>query len=164
MAERRWEEAAQYLDDYADADPENWEVHFSRGVAHTKSRAGRDSHRAALRAYNDALVYLPEAERSAWLARLLAYRGAILKRLNRLDEAKQDLLLAQRVVSDADEAHDIAYNLAGVYAMEGDTQRALELLESLRGTSYIDAVHAHAHDYFSELRDDPEFRALLHAG
>lgn len=161
LADRRWLEAANHLESYANARPDDWEAHFSRGVALANSRSAEDANRKALRAYNDALAYLPDQEREIWLPRVLAYRGAMLKRLGRLDEAESDLLLAKRATNNPMEKHDIDYNLAAVYAMTGESEQAMELLSSLRGTQWMSAVHAHADDYFESLADEPEFGKLL---
>jgi tetratricopeptide (TPR) repeat protein len=161
LAKRRWREAAEMFDNYVDADPDDWEAHFARGAAYANVRGGNTTDLAALRAYNEALALAPREEVDAWLSRFYGYRGAILKRLGRLDEAENDLrLAASKAVSDVDR-DDAAYNLAAVYALSRRRDEALAEIASLRGSRFMQAIEAHEHDYFASLADDLEFRRLL---
>lgn len=160
MAAHRWIEAARYFDMYVAKMDANWEVQFLRGVAYANTRAGFPSNLSALRAYNEAIALAPHTIEPNLMARLFAYRGAIAKRLNRLDQAEHDLLLARNKATASYELADIAYNLACVYAM---TNRKKETLSELRILRELNPqgpaiVRAHIDDYFSNLRDDPEFR------
>jgi hypothetical protein len=161
LAEQAWPLAAEMLDRYTRSKPEDWEAQYARGVAHANSRAGESANLAALHAYNDALVFVPRAHANAWLPRLYAYRGAMLKRLDRLAESESDLLLARRLASGGDERNDISYNLAAVYAMSGKAPEALSEIRSLVGTPFIEAIQAHSDDYFESLADNEDFQALV---
>jgi tetratricopeptide (TPR) repeat protein len=161
MASREWEAAARYFDRHADLDQTNWQALYSRAVAHANSRSGPGSDTAALRAYNDAIALRPSNIGANLTARLYSYRGAMLKRLGRLDEAEADLHVAETMATEQYERNDIRYNLAGVYAMKGRRSEALQQVRSLRGTDFIGYIKAHRDDYFASLAHDPEFLALL---
>jgi hypothetical protein len=158
MAAHRWTEAARYFDMYVAQVQDNWEVQYTRGVAHANTRGGIPANVTALRAYNEAIAFAPLDTNPNIMARLFAYRGAIAKRLNRLGQAEHDLLLARTMATARYELGDIAYNLACVYAMTSRKQETLNELRALREFGRLEAVHAHLDDYFRTLRDDPDFR------
>lgn len=160
MAEKRWAEAAQYFDVYV-RQVDDWEIHLIRGVAYANQRAGTATNLAALRAYSDAIALAPADADSSLVARLFGYRGAMAKRLGRLDEAESDLLLARRRASESYEIADIAYNLAAVYALGGRKSEALAEIRQLRGLGHVDIVKAHLDDYFMSLRDEPDFQKII---
>jgi tetratricopeptide (TPR) repeat protein len=161
LAEQAWDHAAGLLERYTRTRPEDWEAQYARGVAHANSRIGRDADIRALQAYSDAISFLPRAHAKTWLSRLYAYRGGMLKRLCRYEEALNDLRLARHLASDGDDRNDISYNFACVYAMSGDTGAALREVRSLIDTPYIEAIAAHRHDYFASLADNSEFQAIV---
>ncbi len=92
MAQCKWLEAGRQLAEYAAARPEDWEANILRGVAFANSRAGFETDLASLRAYNEAIAFLPRDIEPNRKARLFAYRGAMLKRLGRVEEAEADLV------------------------------------------------------------------------
>ena len=162
MAESRWLEAAQYFDEYAKIRPLDWEAHFSRAVAYANSREGTPSNVAALRAISDALALAPSTIDQNLRARLFTYRGALLKRLRRLEEAETDLTIALKTATHQQELDDIRYNLAGVYAMRGDRQRLLEMVRMLKHSpKYLMSIRSHLHDYFQNFSNDREFVQTL---
>jgi tetratricopeptide (TPR) repeat protein len=161
MAARKWAQAAHYFDRYVEIDSTNWDATFSRAVAHANSRAGRAADVAALRSYNDAIALRPPDVDSNVIARLYSYRGAMMKRLGRFDEAEADLHLAESKATRTYEREDIRYNFACVYAMTGRRTEALEMVRSLQGTRFIGAIKANTDRYFAALANDPDFLALL---
>jgi tetratricopeptide (TPR) repeat protein len=161
MAAHKWTEAAEYFDRYVEVHPKNWEALYSRAVAHANSRVGAESDLMALRAYGDAIALRPPDLEPNLLARLYSYRGAMMKRLRRLQEAEADLRVADAMATNKYERDDIHYNLAGVYAMTGRRAEALQLVKSLQGTVFIGAIKANRDRYFAALANDPEFLALL---
>jgi len=167
MAEGRWAEAGAYFDQYVSAmpgGPSDWRVHYTRGVAHANSRSGLVGDQAAVRAYSDAITLAPADLDADLRARLFAYRGAILKRLGRLDEAESDLLLARTLATSEEMIADIAYNLACIYAMRADRQKLFTELTRLTGDRvYLAAIWSHLTDYFAEFQDDPEFLSRIGA-
>jgi len=132
LAVGNWLAAADVLAEYARIRPDDVDASYSRGVAFANSRKGHETDLAALRAYNDAITYAPDDLDRNTLARLFAYRGAILKRLHRLDQAEADLRVAASLASEAYEVNDIKYNLACVYALRGDRDKMMDLVAQLR--------------------------------
>jgi Flp pilus assembly protein TadD len=151
-------EAAKQFDEYIKHRPLDWDVHFSRAVAYANSREGLVTNTATLRSYNEAIALAPPDIDGNLRARLFSYRGGILKRLRRLEEAEADLMIAQKYATDDYETNDIKYNLAGVYALKGDRRKLLETVNQLRSAPQcLVAIHAHLNDYFANFANDKEF-------
>jgi tetratricopeptide (TPR) repeat protein len=164
MAERKWPEAAALFTEYAQYRPDDWQAHYSRAVAFANSRRGPPTSLSSLRAYNDAIACAPPGTADDVWARMFAYRGAMLKRLGRLDEAESDLYLAMKHASRSFEIDDIRYNLAGVFALRGDRARMMEMIASLRDApDYLSVIRAHLGDYFAAFRTDEEFLRAIDA-
>ncbi|GJH14727.1 hypothetical protein CBA19CS11_37835 [Caballeronia novacaledonica] len=158
LADNNWEAAAAELDDYSIASGDDWHAHFVRGVAHANSRDGSFTNIAALRAYNDAIALFPKTEDEALKARLLRYRGAMLKRLDRLDESLSDLQLAREKARDGADLLDISYNLSCVYAMKGDKEKMLNQIKALGAwNAGLSMIRSHISDYFAKFEHDPDF-------
>jgi hypothetical protein len=162
MAQSKWIEAGQQLEAYARIRPADWEANNLRGVAFANSRKGFVTDLASLRAYNEAIAFFPSDAEPNRRARLFAYRGAMLKRLGRLEEAEADLVIAERHATEDYEIHDIIYNLAGVFAMQ---RKREQLLEAVRWLSHkrhlLAAIRAHLGDYFEAYSNDEEFLQLI---
>jgi tetratricopeptide (TPR) repeat protein len=162
MASGEYEEAASHFDAYSAKGATSWETNYSRGVAHANTRNGEHSDRAALMAYNDAIALSPRDLDQKLRARLFGYRGAILKRLNRLEEAANDLRLALKLAPGGYETLDAHYNLACVSAMQGERGTMLEHIKALqKDDRFRRAVAYHFMDYFVRYRDDREFLELI---
>lgn len=162
MATGRPSSAAKLFDEYAGEEDPTWEGNLVRGVAHANAREGTESDIAALRAYNEALVFAPATLDRDMRSRLHDYRGAILKRLGRLLEAEADLQLALKLATSTEERHDALYNLAGVYALGRDHNRMLEAVRGLEDDDvYKSAIRAHLDDYFAGYARDPELLSML---
>ncbi len=162
MAEEKWLEAARQFDHYARLHPENWEAAYLRGVSFANSRAGATTDLAAVRGANDAITFAPPTIEPDLRARFFAYRGAMFKRLGRLDEAEWDLLFAKARATREYEVNDIRYNLAGVYAMRGDRASLMSMIGELkRSPEYLAAVRSHVDDYFHAFKNDEEFIAAI---
>lgn len=162
MATRDWANAARHLDQYVASHPTDAGTQFSRGVAHANTLAGDAGNLAALRAYNEAIAFAPPGLEKNMLARYFVYRGAMLKRMNRLQEAESDLQLALPLASRDYEVYDIKYNLAAVYAMQGDRVRLLEIVNELRRRPReLAAIKSHLVDYFAKFAKDDEFLEII---
>jgi hypothetical protein len=161
-ASDRWLDAAKHYDKYILYNNEDWEIHFLRAVAYANSRIDNSTNISALRSYNDSIALIPTNLDNNTKARLYAYRGAILKRLGRLDESLNDLLFAKNYATARYEVNDIKYNLACVYAMKNDKDNLFQLIKELKA-SYNDlsAIRAHLNDYFSSFITDKEFMNLI---
>jgi hypothetical protein len=166
MAAGAFATASHHFDAYAQEESAQgeptWETHFSRGVAHANARGGLQSDLAGLRAYNEAIAVCPAGIEPNIRARMFAYRGAMLKRLGRLQEAEADLRIGRSLASEPHEVEDIRYNLACVFALQGARDEMLAELRPLAGNKkYAAAVRAHRNDYFARFADDAEFKALI---
>jgi Flp pilus assembly protein TadD len=168
MATEQWYLAGVFLQKYLSDNPNDWETQFAKGVAYANSRKGHESDLAALRSYNEAIAFGMETASGLdrlHRARLFIYRGAILKRLGRLDEAERDIELGKEVASDDYEKADATYNLACIYAMRGDAKRLLAILHEARALTQHAYVHrcilGHLGDYFSKFSKDGVFLKAL---
>jgi tetratricopeptide (TPR) repeat protein len=146
----------------ASTDDERWEDHFTRAVdLANRHVAGSDL--AALRAYNEAIAAIPVQVDQNLKARLFSYRGAMFKRLHRLDEAMSDLLLAGQLASERYEIEDVKYNIACVFAMQGEAEAAIESIRDLinRDEKWRHVVSQRANTYFRNVAKNSAFLALV---
>jgi tetratricopeptide (TPR) repeat protein len=169
LAQKDWATGARYLNAYVTRVKANWETYFSLGVAYANSREGEQTDRAALRAYDEAVMRWPADPPAGMTARLYSYRAGMKKRLGRLPEAKVDaeiaLKLAKEEVAETDyEYVDAVYNLACIEAMLGNREAALNHVAELNRLGATYRILGHLDDYFRTLREDPEFRDLINAG
>lgn len=139
-----------------------WEDYYIRGVNLANRRAGLKTNLAALRAYNEAILITPPDLSRNSMSRLYAYRAALFKRLNRLDEAENDLTLAHKWAVDDQEIQDAMYNMACVKAMMGKTEDALRLVRELvwMESSWRKIIRS-KREYFVNLWDNTEFQTLV---
>ncbi len=142
-------------------DSEDWEDYYIRGVNLANGRGDATANTAALRAYSNAIALAPSSLPSNVKSRLYAYRAAVLKRLHRLDEAKQDLVLAQNWATEDREIEDALYNLSCVLAMGDNPRDALPPLRLLieRNSRWKHLV-PQRREYFGKLLADSEFKNL----
>ena len=138
LAQQDWTTGARYLDAYVRRVEADWETYFILGTAYANSRQGEGTDRAALRAYDEAVMRWPSDPPAGMTARLYSHRSAMKKRLGRLREAKADaeiaLKLAKEEVSETDyEYVDATYNLASIEAMLGNREAALRHVAELAG-------------------------------
>ncbi len=162
LAVGNWLAAADILDEYAKHRPDDFEANFSRGVAFANARDGHRTNVGALRAYSDAIASMPESIDANYRARLFTYRGAMLKRMHRFEEALADFCISESLATNEYEVHDLLYNLASVYAMMGDREKMMAVLRRIPARSEILAViRARLGDYFSNFSHDVEFLKLL---
>ncbi len=148
----------------AEADSENasWEEYYIQGVNLANMRGGATANIRALQIYSTAIALTPPDISKNVLSRLYAYRGAMLKRLHRLDEARQDLHLARQWAEELREINDAVYNLAGVEAMSGNLDVALSLIRDLVGRDKgFKSIINGRKEYFGSLFGNKEFKALL---
>lgn len=151
-----WQSAAEHYEKYIRFYPDNWEIHFLKAIAYANTRGGRTTDLASLMAYGDAISLAPEELDLNTRARLHTYRGAMLKRLKRLDEALSELLLARKWASESYEVADNHYNLACVYAMRKEKENMMKCLQHLSlAPRYKE--HIRNSPYFENYRNDEDF-------
>ena len=164
MASGSFAKAAAHFDAYSKAEGNTWEANFTRGVAHANARAGFISNLASLRAYNEAIALAPTNINQEKRAKMFGYRGAMLKRLNRLDEAKSDLDIALSLAKSDYQLSDIRYNLACVYAMQHNKTAMMNELRILKDNfNVLCNISAHRSDYFQYFTNDTDFNSIVPA-
>lgn len=161
-SKQNWEKAAFHFDQALTNGDGDWEIHFSKAISFANMRGDTTSNLKALEGYNGAICFIPKDEEVNFKARLYIYRGAMLKRLNRLREAESDVKLGIRLTDRQYERLDGIYNLACIYAMEGDRQKMLSYVEQLKGQSrFLNGIRFHLKDFFSEFSNDKELLKLI---
>ena len=157
-----WLDAARILDEYAQCRSDDFEANFSRGVAYANARNGHQSNIGALRAYNDAVAFMPESLDANYRARLFTYRGAMLKRMHRFEEALADFHIAESSATADYEVTDLMYNFASTYAMMGDRSRMMAVIRRIPPHSEVlPLIRSRLRGYFSNFAHDEEFLALI---
>ncbi|MCP3892803.1 MAG: hypothetical protein GY702_28595 [Desulfobulbaceae bacterium] len=162
MAKSEWSNAAKHFDFYVDSEPSDASAQFSRGVSYANI-GGNECNINALRAYNEAITFTPATIDKDMYARYFTYRGGILKRLKRLPEAYSDLQLALSLASRKYEINDIKYNLACVYAMQGNRELMLKMVSELSGDHQkLLGIQLKINDYFANYTNDDEFLDIIY--
>jgi tetratricopeptide (TPR) repeat protein len=146
----------------AELDEEDWEDYYIRGVNLANQHGDSVVNLAALQAQSNAIALAPASLPDNLRSRLYAYRAALYKRLNRLEEAEQDLVLAQRWATEEREVSDALYNLACVLAMGATPHSALPVIRRLleQSADWAGIITSKPH-YFGKLLNDPEFEKLI---
>jgi hypothetical protein len=140
---------------------QNWEELYVRGVDFANARRGETTDTEALAAYSLAIARMPTALEKNLVARLYTYRGAMFKRLGRLDEAKSDLSFAERFATRETEIVDLLYNQASVAALRGEDDDAVAFLENLFKKSARHRSVVQHNPYFERLSRDPRYMKLV---
>jgi tetratricopeptide (TPR) repeat protein len=138
IANKDWEKAAKQFENVTKIENDSWELYFSQGVAFANTRKGIESNQKALLAYSSATVFLQNEVENNFKARLYIYKGAILKRLNRLEEAETDIKLGLTYATNEYEFNDGLYNLSCVYAMRGEEDKYFESAMKLKDRNTSD--------------------------
>ncbi|MFG6095119.1 toll/interleukin-1 receptor domain-containing protein [Leptothoe sp. ISB3NOV94-8A] len=141
----------------------DWEDHFILGINLANKRGGDETNNESLRNYAQAIAIAPDDLPKNTLSRLYAYYSAMLKRVGRLEEAKNSLVLAQKLASEDREINDAMYNMACVLAMTGEADGALEQLSSLIARDPSWAKYIDSNPYFSSIAETPEFKSVINA-
>lgn len=127
-----WTKSAKQFEKVTKAKNTSWELYFSQGTAFANSRLGKESHLKAFQAYSSAIVFLPDEIEDNIKARLYIYKGAILKRLNRLIEAENNIKIGLEYATDEYEINDGLYNLSCVYAIQNEKDKYYEVATKLK--------------------------------
>jgi len=140
---------------------ETWDSYFDKAINISNLRDIPNSNLAAVRACNDSINAMPTDIAPNSKARVFAFRGAVLKRINRLDEAELDLSIAKKYATDENQIDDIYYNLACIYALQGNKEKMLENLNSIKTERSIQYIRNHTSDYFKLYSLDADFNSTL---
>ena len=139
-----------------------WQDYYMRAVNLASARYDESTNKQALLAITGAIALLPPTASDNQRSRVYCYRAAMLKRLNRLEEAAQDLVLAQRWAREPREIEDALYNLACVLAMGPEPESALPKIRELVTQNGVwREVLRDRTQYFGKLFVHPEFRELV---
>lgn len=131
-----WFKAATQYDIATRELSNNWELYFYKGVAYANSRKGLETNLKALQSYADAIVYMPSELDVDMKARLFIYKGALLKRLNRLDESENYVKSGLKHAKASYEVNDGLYNLGCIYAMKNDSENFAEISKTLKNHDF----------------------------
>lgn len=131
-ANEDWIKAAEQFEIVTKSKNDSWELYFSQGIAFANSRLSDLSNLKSLQSYSSAIAFLPKNIDQNTKARLFIYRGALLKRLNRLHEAESDIKIGLKYANSSYEINDGLYNLACVYAMLNRKKDFLEIKDDLK--------------------------------
>ncbi len=142
----------------------DWEDYYIRGVNLANLRSGPETDKDALRCYAQAIAIAPDNLPKNTRSRLYAYYAAMLKRLGRMEEAKNELVLARKLASERREIADAIYNMACVMAMTGEADQAIDQLRKLIEHDPGWAQNIASKSYFSSISDHPDFIELFDRG
>jgi len=134
-ANGEWSKSAEQFEIVTKIKSTSWELYFSQGVAFANSRLDGISNLKSLQSYISAIIFLPKNIDTNTRARIYIYLGAMLKRLNKLEEAEFNIKIGLKYAQDKYEINDGLYNLACVYAMQNNKKEYLEAEEKLKSNS-----------------------------
>lgn len=161
---KNWSNAAMLLDEYIKLRSDDFEANFSRGVAYANIKQGISTDICALQAYNDAVASMPKSLDGNFRARLFIYRGAILKRMRRFEDALSNFKIAEQTVTADYEKSDLSYNFASTYALMGDKNQLMEVVRKTNNKSTVmPMIRDKLNDYFKEFSNDEEFLRAIEA-
>lgn len=161
-AKEEWDKSAYHFEKASYLFPYNWQLHFAKSVAYANSRKNEITHLKALKSYGETIVYMPKDIDMDLKGRIFTYRGAMFKRLNRLDEAESDLKLGEKLVNSEYEKQDVYYNLACIYAMKKDKEKMLIYIRKLsQKFGYKSLVLFHLNHYFKNFKEDKDLIQLM---
>lgn len=157
-----WEKATYHLDLASQAFPSDSNIHFTRGVCYANIRGGVETDRRSVDAYSKAIVYLPSIEKET-RNKAYIYRGAMFKRLGKLDEAECDIRFGLSYTLNKHFKADGLYNLACIHAMRNEKEDLLSVIQTIKQTdiSYLSVIKYHFSDYFRDFKDDVDFKKLI---
>ena len=161
-SKKEWEKAAIYFEKAASIFKDNWEIHLSKAISIANTRKSANSNIEALKAYNDAITYLPDSIDTHIKGRIYIYRGAMYKRLSRLEEAENDIQYGLTMTDRKYEVLDATYNLACIYAMKGNKEKMLMTIKLLKGEKrFIKGIKFQLNNYFKKYREDEDLKKLI---
>jgi tetratricopeptide (TPR) repeat protein len=162
IVNKEWEKATYHLGLASQVYPQDSNIHFTRGVCYANIRGGIDSDRKSIEAYSQAIIYLSD-EKKETRNKAYIYRGAMYKRLGKLDEAENDINFGLSNTGSKHIKADGLYNLACIHSMKNDKENLLEVIKLIKQTdsSYLSAIKYHFMDYFRNFKDDDAFKKAI---
>ncbi len=165
-ARRDFKEAAQEARRGVDLDPSSTWAHLNLGFSLREENSLREKSDPNL--LNEAFGHFEQVI-SLWRARGGGaqdddYAQALENMCDALIELRdleRALTECRRTAEIHSDQRDSFYNLAGVYALLGRTEEALQALEKDLALGDIDHAYLAADAWFVSLRGDPRFKALL---
>lgn len=159
MSNKDWHKAVYHYEKAVKSSKSDWKLYLSAGVANANTR---NQNLAALRSYSDAIAFLPNETDSNIKSRLFTYRGAMLKRLRRVDEAIQDVELGKTLATKRYEIDDSLYNLGCLYAMKNNEIKFIEIADELRSRNELkfEYMKERLSEFAPEFRQTKAFRNL----
>jgi tetratricopeptide (TPR) repeat protein len=156
-----WAKATYHLDLAAISYPEDWNLHFTRGVSYANMRGGTNTNIKGIEAYTQAIIHIPGYE-NEFKSKIHIYRGALFKRINKLDEAELDVEFGLANTQDRYFIADAKYNLACIYAMQNKREKLFSVLRELKNSNtFKPGLRFHLNDYFLNFKTDKEFLELI---
>lgn len=158
-----WEKAAYHLEYASKAFPTDPNIHFTRGVCYSNMRGGIDTDRKCIDAYSKAITYISNSDKET-RNKAYIYRGAMLKRIGKLDEAENDIKFGISQTKNKYFLADGTYNLACIYAMKGNKEQlydTIKLLKTKYNNSHMATIKYHLNDYFKDFKNDDPFNTLI---
>lgn len=138
-----------------------WEVHDLEAVSYANQR-DPTADVLALRSIERALALRPDLPDPTRIGRLHVHRAALLKRLDRLDDAEAALSETRSLWAGTPAEADAWYNLACIYAMTSRREAMLDALFATRGdVDAVARVRSHLGDYFEQYARDRSLLAFL---
>jgi hypothetical protein len=162
IVSKDWVKATYHLDLASQAFPHESNIHFTRGVCYANLRGGTETDIKSIDAYSKAIIYFSETEKET-RNKTYIYRGAMFKRLGKLDEAECDIKFGLSQTINKHFQADGLYNLACIYAMRNDKENLFGVIKVIKQTdfSYISAIKYHLMDYFKNFKDNEDFLKLI---
>jgi tetratricopeptide (TPR) repeat protein len=157
LVNKEWKKAAHHLEIASLSQPEDWNLHLTIGICYANIRGGRLTNIKSIEAYTRAIIHIPVIDKEV-KGKTYIYRGAMLKRINKLDEAELDVKFGLSQTKSKRFQSDGLYNLACIYAMRNDREELFQVMNKLKPTNaYMNTIRHHLKDYFKNFENDKEF-------
>ncbi len=159
MSNDEWGKAADHYEQALKNGSSDWRLYSSQGVAYANTRT---ENLLALQSYSNAIVFLPIEAESNIKSRLFIYRGAMLKRLRRIEEAILDVEYGRKLASKQYEILDSLYNLCCLYAMSHDQKMYSKTGKELKSLSnkQFEFMKLRLDEFAPEFKKTEAYRSL----
>ncbi len=159
---QEWEKASKYFDKALMKYHDNWEIYFSKGISLANLRGNIMVNLNALKAYCNAIIYFPSNSDKHIKGRIYIYRGAMYKRLLRLNEAENDIKYGLVLTNREYEVLDANYNLACIYALKKEKEKMLNSIKKLNNKQrFLNGIKYQLDNYFKYYKNDKDLLELI---